>query len=71
MPHFTRDFSNPHTLYYIAKEVDNHPGEGTFVLSFLRAVKYYLLPYRQFFYEPVSTLDQLHLFATVRFALEQ
>ncbi len=32
---------DPHGNYYLAKEVDNVDGEGTFMLAMLRAFKYY------------------------------
>jgi hypothetical protein len=69
VPHFTRNFRNPAVLYSAAKEIDNYPGEGSFNLAILRAIKYYWLPLRQFSYEPLTARSELQDVAHVKLAL--
>ncbi len=71
IPHFTRDLRNPGELYRVAKEIDNRSEEGSFNLATLRAMKYYFLPYRQCFYEPLSTRVQLKELADVGYTLRE
>ncbi len=69
IPHFTRNFRDPGELYRACKEFDNYPGEGSYNLAALRAIKFYWLPLRQFFYEPLNSREQLKYIADVRYAL--
>lgn len=71
IPHFTRNFKDPGELYRACKEFDNYPGEGSYTLAALRAIKFYWLPLRQFFYEPLNSREQLKYIADVRYALEE
>lgn len=59
LANYSRRMGDPHEIYYMCKEIDGYPGDGTSIMIAARVYKFHMVFDRQFFYEPISTFDKL------------
>lgn len=51
---WTQAVQHPGHLYQLSKDIDGYSGDGTWPIYTARALTFYGLRRRQFFYEPLS-----------------